>query len=157
MQFQGLSRQSEFLGTTQCRSIEQASLENSRIGQEIDHFKSSRFEPFYQPLWGVWLFKCSSCGRIVQNSSRKDKQYQNYYNSTTALPNWHYCVIPSGWPALKVKCAPKFPTYLNASLIYFGPKNHQSKYSSPSVFVIPIESHQEKIIMRMSNSARFSG
>jgi len=43
--------------------------------EKSDNFKPSRFEPLYQPYFGIWLFASSRCGRIVKKSSRKDSLY----------------------------------------------------------------------------------
>jgi len=103
-----------------------------RIRQETDIFKSSRFEPLYQPLWGFWLFGWSRCSRIVPKSSRKDAQYQDYYAGTTAS---HHAGDrhsvgdrhsgPSRtvfWDRPSFGTVPKWPSF--GTVLSFGTRNH---------------------------------
>jgi len=87
-----------------------------------------RFEFWYQPLWGFWLFGGSKSCPILKKSSRKDSSYQHYYSGTLAVHSTnqrHAAVRP-----------PETPRNFERKWYLFWWKNHISKYRSPSKFAI---------------------
>ena len=110
--------------------------------EKSDIFKPSRFEPLYQPYFGFWLFAWLRCGRIVQRAEKDPGTKITRYYLRRYL---HRVILAAG-----VICAQNRPKHLYASWVYFGWKNYESKYRSPSVFVISIEPGFLSVVLKKS-------
>jgi len=102
-----------------------------------------------QSVWTLADWREAACS-APKKRSRKDFLYQSYsVLLTSAPPSCHR-------PPSELCLNPPKKTF-NTSFVYFGWKNHKSKYRSPSVFVISIEPGSLLVVLKMSFMARVSG